>query len=66
MLYYRALTSGLAAMPGGPRAVRGADGSAARRGWPSLHAELAKVDPEAAQRIQPNDAQRIQRSRSGS
>ena len=63
MLYYRALTSGLAAMPGADPEVRAEiDGSAARRGWPSLHAELAKVDPEAAQRIQPNDAQRIQRA----
>jgi tRNA dimethylallyltransferase len=63
MLYYRALTSGLAAMPSADPEVRAEiDGSAARRGWPSLHAELAKVDPEAAQRIQPNDAQRIQRA----
>jgi tRNA dimethylallyltransferase len=63
MLYYRALTSGLAAMPAADPELRAEiDGSAARRGWPSLHAELAKVDPEAAQRIQPNDAQRIQRA----
>jgi tRNA dimethylallyltransferase len=63
MLYYRALTSGLANMPGADPEVRAElDLSAARRGWPSLHAELAKVDPEAAQRIQPNDAQRIQRA----
>jgi len=63
MLYYRALTSGLAAMPSADPELRAEiDGSAARRGWPSLHAELAKVDPEAAQRIQPNDAQRIQRA----
>jgi tRNA dimethylallyltransferase len=63
MLYYRALTSGLAALPSADIEVRAElDASAARRGWPSLHAELAKVDPEAAQRIQPNDAQRIQRA----
>ena len=63
MLYYRTLTSGLAAMPGADPELRAElDLSAARRGWPSLHAELAKVDPEAAQRIQPNDAQRIQRA----
>jgi tRNA dimethylallyltransferase len=63
MLYYRALTSGLAHMPSADPELRAElDLSAARRGWPSLHAELAKVDPEAAQRIQPNDAQRIQRA----
>ena len=53
MLYYRVLTSGLAAMPGADPELRAElDLSAARRGWPSLHAELAKVDPDAAQRIQ--------------
>src|SRR5258707_8379779 len=63
MLYYRVLTSGLAALPSADVEVRAElDASAARRGWPSLHAELAKVDPEAAQRIPPNDAQRIQRA----
>ena len=38
------------------------DADAARRGWPALHAELEKVDPKAAQRISPNDPQRIQRA----
>jgi tRNA dimethylallyltransferase len=32
------------------------------QGWPALHAELAKVDPETAQRLPPNDAQRISRA----
>ena len=32
------------------------------RGWPALHAELAALDPQSARRIQPNDAQRIQRA----
>jgi len=63
MLYYRALAGGLAELPEADTEVRAElDASAARRGWPSLHAELAKVDPEAAQRIQPNDAHRIQRA----
>ena len=35
---------------------------AALRGWPAMHAELAALDPAAARRIQPNDAQRIQRA----
>jgi tRNA dimethylallyltransferase len=38
------------------------DTMAEDKGWPALHAELARVDPEAAGRIQPNDAQRIQRA----
>ena len=36
--------------------------TAASRGWPALHAELRTVDPAAAERIAPNDAQRIQRA----
>jgi len=38
------------------------DERGAIEGWPSLHAELARVDSAAAQRIHPNDAQRIQRA----
>ena len=33
-----------------------------RDGWPALHAELARVDPVTAARLQPTDAQRIQRA----
>lgn len=63
MLYFRALRRGLADMPAADPAVRAAiDGEAARRGWPAMHADLAALDPIAARRIQPNDAQRIQRA----
>ena len=63
MLYYRALAAGLDTLPAAEPAIRKEiDDEAARRGWAALHAELAKVDPQAAQRIAPNDAQRIQRA----
>jgi tRNA dimethylallyltransferase len=63
MLYYRALTAGLDALPQADARVRAAiDAEAARRGWPALHAELQKVDAKAASRISPNDPQRIQRA----
>jgi tRNA dimethylallyltransferase len=63
MLYFRALRRGLANMPAADPAVRAAiDAEAALRGWPALHAELAALDPVSARRIQPNDAQRIQRA----
>lgn len=63
MLYYRALACGLDALPEADLAIRAAiDAQAARQGWPALHAELAQRDPAAAARIQPTDAQRIQRA----
>lgn len=63
MLYLRALRQGLAQLPRASAAVRESiDAAAARQGWPAMHAELARVDPLAAQRIHPNDAQRIQRA----
>jgi tRNA dimethylallyltransferase len=63
MLYYRALAGGLDELPAADKAVRAEiDAEAARRGWPALHGELARVDPASAARIMPNDAQRIQRA----
>lgn len=63
MLYFKALFEGLSAMPPADAGVRAQiEQQAAQRGWPALHAELAKVDPQAAQRLAPNDAQRIQRA----
>jgi len=63
MLYFKALFEGLDAMPPADAQLRAAiDAEAAARGWPALHAQLAAVDPAAAARLAPNDAQRIQRA----
>jgi tRNA dimethylallyltransferase len=63
MLYYRSLVAGLDELPPADRAVRSdIDAEARERGWPALHAELARIDAQAARRIMPNDAQRIQRA----
>jgi tRNA dimethylallyltransferase len=63
MLYYRSLAAGLDDLPRADPELRMAiDAEAAQRGWPALHEDLGKVDPEAAGRIMPNDAQRIQRA----
>jgi tRNA dimethylallyltransferase len=63
MLYFRALTHGIAPLPEADARVRAAiDARAAQLGWPALHEELAQRDPEAAARIRPADAQRIQRA----
>jgi len=63
MLYYRALAQGLDALPGADVAVRAQiDREAAAKGWPALHAELARADAATAARLEPHDAQRIQRA----
>ena len=63
MLYFRALQQGLATLPAADPELRAEiDREAAARGWPALHAELASVDPVAAERIRPADSQRIQRA----
>jgi tRNA dimethylallyltransferase len=60
MMYFRALTEGIASLPAADEAIRQAiDAQAEERGWPALHAELQQVDPVAAERIKPNDRQRI-------
>ena len=63
LLYLRALTQGIAEMPERDADIRARiDAEAAASGWPELHARLAGIDPAAAARIHPNDAQRIQRA----
>jgi len=63
MLYFKALREGLSELPDSDPEIRAEiDGEAAERGWPALHAELAKVDAPTAARLEPNDAQRIQRA----
>jgi tRNA dimethylallyltransferase len=63
MMYFRALTEGIAALPSADEGIRKAiDAEAEERGWPVLHEELQQVDPAAAERIKPNDRQRIQRA----
>ncbi len=63
MLYFKALSEGLSALPGADPAVRARlDARAAAEGWPALHAELMRVDPVTAHRLKATDAQRIQRA----
>lgn len=63
MLYFKALLDGIDDMPAANPEVRAKlDAQAATIGWPAMHAELAKVDPETAARLAPGDSQRIQRA----
>jgi len=63
MLYYKALWHGLSELPESCASVRAQlQQKADLHGGDSLHAELARVDPDAAQRIHPNDPQRLIRA----
>jgi tRNA dimethylallyltransferase len=62
-LYFRALLDGLAPMPPAIPELRAEiEAEAGRIGWAALHSQLQAVDPHAAARIGPADAQRIQRA----
>lgn len=63
MLYFKALLEGMNDLPEADPMIRLViDTMAAEEGWPAVHARLKKVDPETAARLEPNDAQRVQRA----
>ena len=63
MLYFKALLDGLAELPPSDPAIRAQlEANAETLGWPAMHARLAKLDPESADRIHSNHSQRIQRA----
>ena len=62
-LYFKALTTGLAAVPPIPADIRTDVRSRLQRdGAPALHHELVRLDPETAQRVMINDRSRISRA----
>jgi tRNA dimethylallyltransferase len=62
-LYFKALTSGLSAVPPIPAAIREAvRARLERNGVEALHAELALRDPAGADRLKPRDRTRIARA----
>ncbi|WP_386693640.1 tRNA (adenosine(37)-N6)-dimethylallyltransferase MiaA [Lonepinella sp. MS14435] len=63
MLYYKALLEGLSPLPNADESVRtDIERKAEKMGWATLHQELAQIDPVSANRINPNDSQRISRA----
>jgi tRNA dimethylallyltransferase len=63
MLYWRAFAYGLSSLPPADPVIRARlDNLGKALGWPAMHAELMKVDPITAARLEPNDSQRIQRA----
>ena len=62
-LYLRALCEGLFPGPAADPDLRASlRHEAEQHGWPTLHARLAQIDPEAAARIRPTDPVRIERA----
>lgn len=63
MMYFRSLFQGMSRLPRASPQVRAKlEAEARREGWDALHQRLAEVDAMAAQKIHPNDPQRIQRA----
>lgn len=63
MLYFRALLQGLSELPESDEVIRQKlEQQAKEIGWEKMHQRLAEVDAEAAERIHPNDPQRISRA----
>lgn len=63
MLYFKALQGGLSQLPeADPNVRQKLDAQAAQIGWPAMHDKLAEIDPETAARLEPADAQRVQRA----
>jgi tRNA dimethylallyltransferase len=63
MLYFRTLQQGIAELPDANAEIRQRlDQEASESGWDTLHQRLSEIDPVSAERIHPNDPQRIQRA----
>lgn len=63
MLYYKALIEGLSPLPSANSEVRAKiEQKAAEFGWGVLHQDLMAIDLVSANRINPNDSQRINRA----
>jgi tRNA dimethylallyltransferase len=63
MLYFHVLQHGIAKLPQADQEIRQQIlDDAEQYGWQALHERLQKIDPASAQRIHPNDPQRLQRA----
>lgn len=63
MMYFNALQQGLAELPEADVKVRQQLATEAEQiGWSAMHEKLQQIDPLAAEKIHPNDPQRIQRA----
>jgi tRNA dimethylallyltransferase len=63
MMYYHALEQGLNQLPMADQTIRSRlNDEAEVAGWPAMHQKLESIDPISAEKIKPNDSQRVQRA----
>jgi len=63
MLYFQALVEGLNELPEADPMIRLViDTMAQEQGWGAVHEKLRELDPATAARLEPTDAQRVQRA----
>ncbi len=63
MMYFKSLIDGISPLPAANADVRAKiEAEAKEKSWQAMHEQLSQVDAEAAQRIHPNDPQRITRA----
>ncbi len=63
MMYFKSLIDGISPLPDANPEIRTAiEDEGQKFGWQSMHQQLQEIDPVAAERIHPNDPQRITRA----
>ena len=63
MMYFRVLLEGMGDLPDAdPKIREKINADSEEFGWPYIHQQLAEVDAVSAERINPNDPQRLQRA----
>lgn len=63
MMYFNILLNGISQVPQADDVIRQTIGEEAEKyGWEAMHQQLRHIDPLSAERIHPNDPQRIQRA----
>jgi len=63
MMYFKSLIEGISPLPAANSEIRKQiESEATEQGWEAMHQQLTEIDPVSAQRIHPNDPQRIIRA----
>ncbi|MCP4986276.1 MAG: tRNA (adenosine(37)-N6)-dimethylallyltransferase MiaA [Colwellia sp.] len=63
MMYFKSLIEGISPLPSANAEIRQTiENEALENGWQAMHDQLVKIDPVSAERIHPNDPQRLMRA----